>query len=202
MESKEEFKARLKFNAEPKVKKEMFVKVHSRLDNPYLKFVNLQVKDNGKRYEDYNGVNVSEGEDKGKVLKIRHLQTVGKDGSGTYLFAGYICNTENEFDDKKDDYSGMIPVCFETYKTLEEFVKDDKQVEINAVLEFLSDPENFINTNELKYIGQLDSSTQENESGEVEIRPIIKKLQMSNSPANEKQILKMQEDYKNAKNNM
>ena len=120
-------------------------------------FVPEYQKAGTKKSYSYDGVNVNTGE----ILRIRGLESQGKDGSGTHLYFGYIYNTENEDDadlsiEQITQMKGTAAVCFELPKSLTDIVRDENQDEIKRVLQLLSDERNFGDDNKLKYIGGVD----------------------------------------------
>ena len=153
-----------------------------RLENPNIKLQG-RYKIDEKIYEDYNGINIAEGENQGEILRIRKLDKVGKDGSGTYLYSAFLSNTPNEHDVEMlshNNPSGM-PVCFELEKRFEDIIKDGDKQEIIALLAFLSDSKNFENSNQLNYIGKIDKNFQiarEKESDSYAIRKQIEKMKV------------------------
>lgn len=148
----EEFRKRLKIeNIEYQERWKQ--EVAQRLSNPTLRTVGrTQVGD--KIYSDYDGINVANGE----VLRLRNVDKVGKDGSGTYLYSAYINSTPNESDVELVNGNRPFgyPVCFTLEKRLEDIVAGGNPVEIKAVLAMLSSPENFKDTNSLVYAGKTD----------------------------------------------
>ena len=124
--------------------------------NPTLERVYSHFEKQGqKSYTNYDGVNLNTGD----ILRVRKVDKVGKDASGTYLYSAYINNTTNEHD---VELLGDIPqgyaVCFELQKKLEDIVKDGEIGEITRVLQLLSDGRNFENPNQLTYIGEIDKN--------------------------------------------
>lgn len=166
-----------------------------KLNNPYLKQLKYTwIED--KPFENYDGVNMSVEKNTGDTLRIRQLKKVGKDGSGTYLYCGYIYNASNEKDAEiKDLEKNAVPVCFESYKKLEDIAKDNNLNEIKAVLQLLSEPKNFEKFKTVRYIGHLYTKTKTNEKGEKEEKLKISRYLVSDSPAIQKQIEKLQKEY-------
>lgn len=112
-----------------------------------------------KTYSNYDGVNVETGD----ILRIRQVDKIGKDGSGTYLYSAYIYNTPNEYDVER--FKGQpngVAVCFELQKKLEDIVNGGDINEITQVLQLLSDRRNFDNPEQLSYIGEIDKNGQAN----------------------------------------
>ena len=131
-----------------------------------------------KTYSNYDGINVNTGD----ILRIRQVDKIGKDGSGTYLYSAYIDNIANDYDVEIFDEEPMgIPVCFELPKSLENIINSGDVNEINKVLQLLS-VEN-INPNQLNYIGEIDKN------GKIE------RNSQSSSPAIQKHIAKMKKDF-------
>lgn len=115
----------------------------------------------GKTYCNYDGVNIETGD----FLRIRKVDKVGKDGSGTYLYSAYINNTPNEHDVEVLGKTPMgFPVCFELSKRLEDIVRDGDLNEIRQVLQLLSNGRNFEDPKQLNYIGGIDKNGQINRS--------------------------------------
>ena len=124
-----------------------------RIENPYLRKVR-QYKINGKTYEDYDGINVETGD----ILRIRRLDKIGKDGSGTYLYQGYINSTPNEDDAEILDRGkpmGM-PICFDLPKRFSDIEKTNNPQEIQKILQLLSSVSKYANHEQLIYIGGID----------------------------------------------
>lgn len=124
-----------------------------RMVNPYLEKTQ-EYKIDGRTYEDYNGVNIFNGE----VLKIRKLDKVGKDElTGNYLYQGYIQSTPNE-DDVEILAKGRpfgANVCFEVPERLSDLEKMQNPFEIDRILALLSRGVK-LQTKELEYIGKID----------------------------------------------
>lgn len=110
----------------------------------------------GKMYSDYDGIDV----DKGDILRIRKVDKLGKDGSGTYLYSAYLNTTPNEYDVESLEKGepGGYPVCFTLEKRLEDIVKEGNIEEISTLLNLLSNPGNFENSEQLAYIGGIDKN--------------------------------------------
>ena len=167
-----------------------------RLTNPFLKQLPYTWNEDIP-YENYNGVNMTVNKNGGEILKIRKLQKVGKDGSGTYLYWGYIYNTPEETDNDIEDLDKYaFPVCFESYRRLTDISKDGDIQEIGALLKMLSREENFKKNNTIKYVGHLFKKYKRNEKGELEARVKYKRHLVSDSLAIQKQIEKLQREYK------
>ena len=143
----------------------------------------------------YDGINVSDGDERGYILRIRQLENRGIDGSGTYLYSGYICSTGDESDVEFNDYRTSTAVCFELYRSLENIVEDNNPQEIQNVLNFLSNPNNFKNNDKLNYIGHLDRVTEIQPNGEIKRTVVERRLGESNSPAIAAQIKIMQQEF-------
>lgn len=125
-----------------------------RRENPYLRKVG-QYKIDGKTYEDYDGINVETGD----ILRIRRLDKVGKDGSGTYLYQGYVHSTPNEDDVEFLDKALMgTPVCFDLPKRFSDIEIANNPEEIRTILELLSNADKYSNREGLSYIGGIDKN--------------------------------------------
>ena len=153
----------------------------ARKQNPTLCRVIIPGYKNGSRkIYSYDGVNVCTGE----VLRIRGLNHIGKDGSGTHLYLGYIYNTENEDDadlsiESIEQMNGAARVCFELPKSLLDIENEGNLDEIKQVLQLLSDERNFVAADKLKYIGGINNSwqiTRNEKSSSPVIQKIIQKL--------------------------
>ncbi len=143
-----EFSQSLK-NENAKYQEEWKQEVAQRLSNPTLRWTGRsQIGD--KVYSDYDGINVVNGE----ILRLRNVDKVGRDGSGTYLYSAYISSVPNEHD--AELIGENYPVCFTLEKRLEDIVAGGNPVEIKAVLAMLSSPENFKDMNSLVYAGKTD----------------------------------------------
>ena len=168
-----------------------------RINNPYLKKLKNTEVDK-KIYENYDGINTSLDETNkhsGDILRIRQLEKVGKNGSGTYLYWGYIYNTDEEENlELKDLDKYAVPVCFESYKKLEDMAKDKDQDEIYAFLDFLSNPSNFKKSNTVKYIGHFFKKTIETKKEIIEEFKAYTEPR-STSLAIQLRIEKIQKDY-------
>lgn len=162
--------------------KEQEVRRRTRKQNLTLEKVIIpgyQMQGTKKSYS-YDGVNFVTGQ----VLRIRGLNHIGKDGSGTHLYSGYIYNTENKDDaDLSIEWiaqmNGAARVCFELPKSLLDIVKEGNLDEIKQVLQLLSDKRNFGETDKLKYIGGIDNDwqiTRNKKSSSPAIQRIIQKL--------------------------
>lgn len=137
-------------------------------------------KEGNKKYSNYDGVNVNTGD----ILRIRKVDKVGKDGSGTYLYSAYIYNTPNDHDcEYLSDTPMGVAVCFELQKRLEDIAKDGDINEVRKVLELLSDSRNFENPEQLSYIGEIDKDG------------MINRREMSLSSAIRNVITKMQREF-------
>lgn len=124
-----------------------------RLENPYLR-KREEYRIGSRIYENYDGINVNTGD----ILRIRKLDKVGKDGSGTYLYQGYINSTPNEYDaeifDKKKPVG--IPVCFELSNRISDIERTNEPQEIKKLLELLSSVDKYTDCHKLLYIGGID----------------------------------------------
>lgn len=94
----------------------------------------------------------------GDVLRIRKVDKIGKDGSGTYLYSAYLNKTPNEYDVEflSEEEPAGYPVCFTLEKRLEDIVREGKTQEINTLLSLLSNSRNFENNEQLVYIGGIN----------------------------------------------
>lgn len=125
-----------------------------RISRPYLEskgYVNVF----GKTVANYNGINTQTGE----ILKIRHLDKVGKDGNGTYLYTGYIQNVMDK--DKNEVLGEARPrgtfVCFEMRKRFEDIVNSGNLQQIKQLLNFFSTSGiRGYEKDGLYYIGKMD----------------------------------------------
>lgn len=144
---------------------------------PMLKRLVTPKEKQGSKYSNYNGINVETGD----ILRLRQVDKIGKDGSGTYLYSAYISNTPNEYDVELVGETPIgAPVCFELQKRLEDIVRDGDIDEISQVLKLLSDVRNFENPEQLTYIGEVDRNGQANrreESSSSAIQSTIVKMQ-------------------------
>lgn len=129
---------------------------------------------NGREVSNYNGVNMQTGQ----ILKIRNLDKIGKDGSGTYLYAGYIQTTSSE--DKAEVLGAGRPlgnyVCFEMRQRLEDIVRSDNKEQIRNILELLSYGKM---QKSLSYLGKIDERgiiTRDSNSDSLVIRNTIEEL--------------------------
>ena len=202
----EEFRAKLKFIEENKIEAEKRnaereALIQERISNPYLKQTVKGITPSQIRIEEYDGINISNGNNRGDILRIIGLQKIGKDGSGTYLYSGHLQNTRNESDaimfdyGKLDSYGLMTPVCFELYRRLEDIVAEQNPEEIREVLKFLSEPQNFRNNEQLNYIGHLSQEAKINQFGEIERKIVAIRGENSTSPAIAKQISSLQKSF-------
>ena len=191
-----EFKARIRYEEESK-RREKFrqEEIQQRLDNPYFNNVGKYEAQDGKVYEQYDGINISEGDNKGNILRIRNLEKIGKDGSGTYLYSGYINNTPNEDDVEYADNLGSVAVCFALYRRLEDIANDRNPEETKSILEFLSNPENFKNPDKLNYIGHFKSDFEIMNNGELKRKYVVTKDLDNSSSAIATRVKAMQRNY-------
>lgn len=139
----------------------------------------------GTNYIDYTGVDMHTGD----ILRIRHVDKIGKDGSGTYLYSAYIERRANEDDvEFVDVEEGPYSfVCFELQKRLEDIVCEQKQQEVTTLLELLSDDRAFENRDTLTYLGEIDKSEQ------------VKRREKSTSNAIQARIEFMKKQYEEAR---
>ena len=131
---------------------------NERKQYPTIREIYYPNKQNDYRYANYDGVNINTGD----ILRMRQVNKVGKDGSGTYLYSAYIKNAANESD--VEFFNGQNPdgyaVCFELQKRLEDIVRTGNIQEITQVLTLLSDERNFQDMRQLTYIGEIDKNGQ------------------------------------------
>ena len=176
-----DFKAMLRVNTDVQKQNEIQAQIDSkkraeRVGNYYLKQTGGQYMDNGRYLYNYEGINLSEGEDRGKILKIRDLETIGRDGAGTRLYSGYIGNANEESSRKYVDHREMTPICFELYRSLNDIIRGGNSEEIKNILTFLS--REFEHSNGLNYIGHLNQIVNYNEYGEI-----VRKTTIENEPS-------------------
>lgn len=137
------------------------------------KFVSVGViEHDGKLYENYDGVDLITGD----ILRLRKVDKIGKDGSGTYLYSAYLSKTENEYDVEFLDDSTGYPVCFEMSKRLSDIDSKNTQ-ELFSILTMFSDPRNFENQEQLTYIGEFDKKGQINRNKQSSSNAIRLKIQ-------------------------
>lgn len=145
-----EFEKRIAFDIAEQKRKDA-IEREQRIQNAYLRPQGKSYRDNyGKIYNDYNGININTGD----ILRLRKFNKVGKDQQGKYLYTGYINNTPNEHDVEILSHDGTPmgdPVCFTTYKKLEDIVMENKQDEIKQLLGLLSQ-----GNEKLNYIGTFE----------------------------------------------
>lgn len=123
-----------------------------RKSNPYLTSLGSYTP-SGKTYTDYDGIDTV----KGDFLRVRQVDKVCKDESGTYLYSAYVDRTSNEHNAEflgEHEPAGSF-VCFTLPGRLEDIVKSGDQTRITQVLDLLSDPRNFENEGHLTYIGGI-----------------------------------------------
>lgn len=111
-------------------------------------------------YPDYTGVDMQTGD----ILRVRHVDKIGKDGSGTYLYSAYLARKSNiddvEFVNVEE--SPYSFVCFELQKRLEDIVSGQNLQEITTLLQLLSYDRVFENKDKLTYLGEIDKAGQVN----------------------------------------
>lgn len=133
----QEYRNRIKRETQKYMNYEKQVKLN-RKNNPYLTQVNKN-KINGITYKDFDGVDIQSGE----LLRVRHLEKVGKDDEGTYLYTAYVDSTSDEnnvdFLDEKE-YLMKQPICFTTDKKIEDILSDNNIEELKNLLYLLSTP--------------------------------------------------------------
>lgn len=154
-----------------------------RMGNPYLRQIDRDyIAKDGKRYCNYNGVNVLNGD----ILRLRRMNKVGKDENGTYVYTGYVETTQNEDDVEmlsKDGIPSGIPVCFATDKKIEEIMQSNNPNDLKILLLLLSQKtEDFKNNNGylnyIGYINQYNNSTYKNLGNTTRtIQSTVEKLQ-------------------------
>ena len=192
----EEFKARLRYEEESKQREEYIqAEINARIKNPYLRIVNKYKTQEGIYNEEYDGINLSESRNKGDILRIRNLEKIGKDGSGTYLYAGYINNTPNEDDVEYNNNLGSVAVCFALYRRLEDIANDRNPEETKALLKFLSNPESFKNPDKLNYLGHFKSDFEIMNNGELKRKFVVTKDLDNSSSAIATRVKAMQRNY-------
>lgn len=123
-----------------------------RKSNPYLTSLGSYTP-SGKTYTDYDGIDTV----KGDFLRLRQVDKVCKDSSGTYLYSAYVDRTSSsmnvEFLGEHEPVGSFV--CFTLPGRLEDIVKSGDQTRITQVLDLLSDPRNFENEGHLTYIGGI-----------------------------------------------
>lgn len=131
-----------------------------RLQAPYLEKTD-KYEINSKIYEDYNGVNIQNGE----ILKIRKLLKIGKDTqSNMYLYQGYIDSTFGLNDVEVlgnrpgEAKPSGVPICFELPERFSDIVISNNQQKILKLLGLLSNERNFQNPKTLTYIGGINKN--------------------------------------------
>lgn len=201
IKQEEEFRNRIKIDAEineriERKRKEEEKERQDRINNPYLQLNNFPTLCTGIKSEDYDGINLSNTESRGDILRLRDVKKIGKDGAGTYLYTGYVGNTYNEDDGEFFNNHDKLPICFELYKRLEDIVQEQNPEEIEAVLKLLSVPQNYKDNSQLYYIGKLGRDTRINQYGEIERKTSIIRGENSDSPAIAKQIRSLQKNFK------
>lgn len=129
---------------------EQRLRQEERRQNPFIKCIGSEQRE-GKKYYSYDGINIETGE----ILRIRSVNKVGKDGSGTYLYTAYLSSTLHEYDEEfEEDMS--IPICFTLGKRLSDIVQQGDRQEIQTLLCLLSNNRNFEYSDQLNYIGEMD----------------------------------------------
>ena len=131
-----------------------------RLKRPYLEETKIYRDRDNKRYEDFEGININNGE----ILRLYQARKIGKiieeNGNSSYLYSGILNSVNSITDEIGIDKTGMIegfPICFELPDALDRIVEKNEEVQIKQVLRLLSYDKNFENAKELKYIGKLTS---------------------------------------------
>ncbi len=149
-----EFIKRTKVDEEEYKKKQE--EIRRRADNPYFDCVNKNIGQDGKVRYDYEGINTSDSELRGYIIRLQNVEKIGKDGSGTYLYSGRIENT-SDIDNAQIFYDfSCNNICFELYGRLDDIMNSGNPKEINALLKFFSNPKSDNDNRELKYIGGLE----------------------------------------------
>ncbi len=176
-----EFKIRIQKEQQQYEQQERKIK-SERIANPTLtQSGNEYIGNDGKKYIDYNGVNVYNG----NILKLRKTNKVGKDENGTYLYTTYIQETPHEYDVEilgKNEIPNGIPVCFATDKKIEDVINFNNQNDLKTLLQLLGNPEiKKQNNGYLNYIGKIDKNNNiENKISDTSntIRTTVENLQM------------------------
>lgn len=135
----------------------------------------------GKIYTDYDGTDMITGD----ILRLRQVDKVCKDSSGTYLYSAYIDKAQHNFDAVflgESEPAGCY-VCFTLPGRLEDIVKSGDKTKITQVLELLSDSRNFQNEGHLTYVGGIDRNGMIDRSTQPTSVPLANRVQ------------KMQQDY-------
>ena len=148
----------------------------SRMQNPWIQQIATIIKE-GRQLENYDGVNINTGD----ILKLRNVDKIGKDGSGTYLYQGNLTFTLDRNDVEILGTQLRNLVCFELDERLSDIVARNNPQEISNLLAFLSDRQNTEKPNELNYIGKLDKFGQierKEESDSLAIANKIKELKI------------------------
>lgn len=142
-----------------KVYEQQQIQIKSRRkENPYLEQAsNEYIAKDGKKYCDYNGINVINGD----FLRLRRMNKVGKDENGTYIYTGYIKTVQNKDDAEmlsRNRTPSGIPVCFATDKKIEEIMQSNNPNDLRTLLSLLSEKSEDFNNNNgyLNYIGKID----------------------------------------------
>lgn len=151
-----------------------------RLASPELKSLG-SYGSSGKQYSDYNGTDMVTGD----FLRLRQVDKVCKDASGTYLYSAYVDRTSSEHNAEflgASEPAGSF-VCFTLPGRLEDFVKSGDKARITQVLQLLSDPRNFENEGHLTYVGGITRDG------------VVNHTNMPPSPDFAKQVRKMQDSY-------
>lgn len=151
-----------------------------RLKRPYLEETKIYRDRNNIRYENFEGININNGE----ILRLYQARKIGKiieeNGNSSYLYSGILNSVNNITDEIIINKSGMIagfPVCFELPDALDRIVEKNDEVQIKQVLKLLSYDKNFENAKELKYIGKLTSDDVVEHVKESDNKIIRKKVQ-------------------------
>lgn len=129
----------------------------ARIQNPTITEIN-RINDNGKVLVDYNGTDIVNGD----ILRLRSVNKVGKDESGTYLYSAYVSKAFHDYDVEmiNGDEPGGAFVCFTLPGRLEDMVRNGNKQQISSILTLLSDTRNFNNPNSLTFIGGINSQNE------------------------------------------
>lgn len=157
-----------------------------RIQHPFLIYKGTIQKDK-KNLENYDGVNILTGE----IIRLRQLELMGIDGSGTYLYNGYI---RNVFNDEKSEVLGTgtplgTHICFETRNKIQDIMINGNIDQIKQLLYFFSN--SGIRGYEKKglyYIGKIDKNgniTRNKESDSPAIKKEIERLTKEDKMINE-----------------
>lgn len=151
-----------------------------RLKRPYLEETKIYRSSNNKSYEDFEGININNGE----ILRLHQARKIGKiikeNGNSSYLYSGILNSVNSITDEITINKAGIVegfPICFELPDALDRIVEKNDEVQIKQVLRLLSYDKNFENAKELKYIGKLTSDDVVEHVKESDNEIIRKKVQ-------------------------